>query len=230
MENIMLNFLKDLLSIILGTKKNSETMSQPLPSAVLNSPQPTVTVSPVKSIQASVTDFPSEFEKAVYEDFKKHIILREGEVRVNMNHVKRRQYSIDDIGKHIVYEDSLGKPTVGWGHLVLKKDNLKVGDLIDDQRAEEFFKKDSAKALRAAYKQAKELGHGQNKDFIVVLGSVNYQLGTAWPKTFKNTYKALKEKKYDSAILKLRASLWNRQTPVRVQDFIEAIEKLKKGA
>jgi len=49
-----------------------------------------------------------------------------------------------------VYLDSLGKPTVGIGHLVLPEDNLKVGDTITDEQVDALFKKDGAAAMAAA--------------------------------------------------------------------------------
>ena len=33
-----------------------------------------------------------------------------------------------------VYPDSVGKPTVGIGHLVTKSDNLVIGDTISDDK------------------------------------------------------------------------------------------------
>lgn len=150
----------------------------------------------------------------VFQAFKAHIKLREGEV-------------VDkSTGKHIVYKDSLGKPTVGWGHLVRPEDKLTVGELVEEERVEEFFYNDSKWALDAAYSQAEDLGHKTNKDFIVALASVNYQLGSGWVHDFKNTYAHIKNKRYNNAIKNLRRSKWNQQTPVRVEDFIKALAKL----
>lgn len=48
-----------------------------------------------------------------------------------------------------VYRDVAGYPTVGVGHLVTPKDNLKVGDRISYDRALTFLEKDIAKAEKA---------------------------------------------------------------------------------
>lgn len=178
--------------------------------------KPYRTVNP--SLKAESTSQPltktASLNESVFEDFKSHIKLREGQV-------------IDKkTSKHRVYNDSLGKPTVGWGHLVLPSDNLKVGDLVDVKRIEEFFKKDSKSALDAAFKQAEDLGHKDNAQFIVALASVNYQLGINWPKTWVNTYAHIKAKRYNNAIKAIRGSLWARQTPTRTEDFIKALSKL----
>lgn len=139
--------------------------------------------------------------------WKKHAILREG---------KRLD----------VYKDSLGKLTVGIGHLVTPKDNLKKGDVITEAECQAFFEKDTKAAERAALTQAKEM-NVTHDFFIAALISVNFQLGKAWKNKFKTTYPALVSGDYDTAIKNLRGSLWYKQTPVRVEDFIKAIEKLK---
>lgn len=41
-----------------------------------------------------------------------------------------------------VYRDSVGKPTVGVGHLVLSQDKLKVGDIISNAQVDAFLRQD----------------------------------------------------------------------------------------
>lgn len=48
--------------------------------------------------------------------------------------------------KLVVYPDSTGLPTVGIGHLVGKKDNLKIGDSITEDKCTQFFNDDIANA------------------------------------------------------------------------------------
>ncbi len=42
----------------------------------------------------------------------------------------------------VVYLDSDGNPTAGWGHLVLPEDNLKVGDAVTQEWADSTFLSD----------------------------------------------------------------------------------------
>lgn len=144
-----------------------------------------------------------KIDKAWY----KHALVREGEVL------------------H-VYKDSLGKPTVGIGHLVRPEDMLKLGDKITKEQSMAFFEQDSLMARRSAEMQARQLGVEYDW-LIVALISVNFQLGTGWTKKFKNTWAMIKQGDYDGAIAALRKSLWYKQTPVRVEDFIKALEKLR---
>ncbi len=46
----------------------------------------------------------------------------------------------------VVYLDTADNPTVGTGHLVLPEDNLKVGDTISEERADELLRTDLKKA------------------------------------------------------------------------------------
>ena len=75
-----------------------------------------------------------------------------------------------------------------------------------------------------------------DEDFKIALISVNYQLGTSWHNKFPATWSCLKNKQYDAAIQEIlykdppdkEPSSWKEQTPVRVEDFVEAIELLKE--
>lgn len=127
--------------------------------------------------------------------------------------------------RNVVYKDSLGLPTVGIGHLVVAADNLKVGDKISDQRAEEFFRKDSEKSLDAAIEQAYELSKSPSDELVLALSHVNFQLGIYWRSKFPTTWRYLTTARYNDAIRELNNSAWKRQTPVRVAAFVEAIRE-----
>lgn len=123
-----------------------------------------------------------------------------------------------------VYLDSVGKPTVGIGHLVLPEDKLKVGDVITEARAKEFFDIDIAKATAKATKQCEKLGISDDTIFKIFV-SANFQLGD-FEKVFNTTFSLLKDRKYAKAILNIAKSKWMEQSPVRAGDMIHAITKL----
>jgi len=124
-----------------------------------------------------------------------------------------------------VYLDTLNKPTVGIGHLVLPQDNLKVGDTITNERVDAFFAKDGAAALGAARSQATLAGISESS-FIPYLASVNFQLGVRWTATFPATWKMIVDGEYENAAQALEGTVWSRQTPVRVKDFQDALRRL----
>ncbi len=150
-----------------------------------------------------------------------------------LDHLQRREGF-----RSAVYEDSLGKPTVGTGHLLTGADKEKypVGTEVPQEQLDAWLEEDSIKAFTASEKQASELGLQDNQDFKDALVSVNFQLGTNWKYKFPSAYRALKDGNYDRAIAEVKysnpkksdaESTWSKQTPVRVKDFVDAIEQLK---
>ena len=141
--------------------------------------------------------------------------------------------------KQSVYLDILGKATCGIGHLLTKEELKKypVKSLVPKRVIDDWFAQDIKTAIDAATKQIKTLKL-IDEDFKIALVSVNYQLGASWHKKFPMTWKLLKAKHYDDAIKELLyknppeidPSTWKEQTPVRVEDFVEAIEKIKEKA
>lgn len=125
--------------------------------------------------------------------------------------------------RETVYRDHLGHLTVGVGHLVTNSDNLALGIEISISRIEKFLKEDVEVSLRAARRQAEEIGI-ETDDFVLALTSVNFQLGTKWPRKFYETYPLLVEGDWETAIRKITISKWMYQTPTRAEDFIRAIE------
>lgn len=117
------------------------------------------------------------------------------------------------------YTDSLGKWTGGYGHLQRPQDR---GITITQAVADQWLKEDIQIALSAAQKQSSELPF-VTPELFDVLVSVNFQLGTGWINTFKNTWALLKAGQYDKAAAESENSLWAKQTPVRVRDFQRAL-------
>lgn len=154
------------------------------------------------------------FEEKLYE----HMKLREGY-------------------KNEVYLDTLNKPTCGIGHLLTKQEqeDFPVGTEVDDYKIKEWYMEDITTALEAAKKQASILST-DDEHIVIALTSVNYQLGRSWTKKFPTAWKCLCHKEYDRAIDEImyadkdsgRHSRWYKQTPVRVEDFVTAIKRLKE--
>ena len=126
--------------------------------------------------------------------------------------------------RYDVYLDSVGKPTVGIGHLVLKEDNLKVGDRVTEEQIAIWFDKDIQTAKNKAIAQCQELNI-HDEEILNIFISANYQLGD-FKKVFNTTFDLIKNKKYAKAILNIAISKWMQQTPIRAGDMISAITKL----
>ena len=144
-------------------------------------------------------------------------------------HIKQREGFRDK-----VYLDTLDKPTCGVGHLLSPAENeqYNIGDTVPQDILDEWLLQDSNKAWQAAVAQAEEI-EIESTEFLVALASVNFQLGTSWMNKFPSAYQALKDKDYEEAIRQVSTgsgkdgqSKWKEQTPVRVKDFVDAIQAL----
>ena len=150
-----------------------------------------------------------------FKNFTEHLRLREGY-------------------REEVYLDTLGKATCGTGHLLSPEENAQyaVGDTIDTAVLDRWLEEDADLAWNAAAQQLQDLNI-EKPEFIVALGSVNFQLGTQWMNKFPSACQALLNKDYDEAIRQVSTgsgkdgqSKWKEQTPVRVEDFVKAIKTL----
>ena len=144
-------------------------------------------------------------------------------------HLKHREGFRDE-----VYLDTLDKPTCGVGHLLSPAENeqYNIGDTVPQDILDEWLLQDSNKAWQAATAQIEEIGI-TNTEFTLALAAVNFQLGTRWTNKFPSAYQALKDKDYNEAIKQVSTgsgtdgqSKWKEQTPVRVKDFVDAIQAL----
>ncbi len=128
------------------------------------------------------------------------------------------------------YKDTLGKWTVGFGHLMSQSEIAQYGlaKPLRQSTLDAWLQQDAIGAYQSALSQAQTMKVSDAR-FIDVLTSVNFQLGTAWTKKFPQTWKALVEKRYNVAIANLNGSLWMKQTPVRAKEFQSAIAAVWKG-
>lgn len=116
------------------------------------------------------------------------------------------------------YLDSEGIKTGGYGHVYRKGDP----DRFDGVKAYEWLVSDIAKARLGAAKLF-DLLPFQTQSLFDVLVSVCYQLGNAWYKEHKKTWKLMLEGDYENAAREAENSKWFRQTPVRVKDLQGAL-------
>jgi GH24 family phage-related lysozyme (muramidase) len=124
-----------------------------------------------------------------------------------------------------VYLDSRGVPTVGIGHKVTPRDKLELGDRISDVQKEEFWRRDSAKALARGLQQMREAGI-TDPNFVLPLADVNFQLGPSWRGEFRKTWALMVAGNYQAAAREVKNSKWFRQTPDRVLVFQQALVRL----
>jgi lysozyme len=116
-----------------------------------------------------------------------------------------------------VYLDSLGKQTIGYGHLLTEDDDFVEGVIYDKDILESLFEKDFNKAVQGA----EELLKGYEIALIAreVIIEMVFQLGKTGVSKFKNMFAALKEHDYSKAAAEMLNSAWYRQTPSRCEEL-----------
>jgi len=134
----------------------------------------------------------------MYEDLKSRIKQHEGY-----------------LGK--VYVDSLGKQTIGYGHLLTEDDDFAEGIIYDKTLLEDIFEKDFAIAVKGATELLKEYTVAPLAREVII--EMVYQLGKVGVAKFKNMFAALKEYDYTRAAAEMLNSAWYRQTPSRCEDL-----------
>lgn len=117
------------------------------------------------------------------------------------------------------YADSLGKMTIGYGHLILPGENFTQG--ITEDQADALLDKDISIA-RSGVKGLNLQLPKESKwnDFLVIMV---FQLGLTGVKGFKKFLAALSTGNYARAITECKDSLWYRQTPNRVDAMIQEV-------
>ena len=125
-----------------------------------------------------------------------------------------------------VYLDTLGKRTVGVGHLC-------VEDFWeDDKEYEEDFlmdilKKDLQEAIRGARSLMEEHDctdiDEQAEELLI---EMVFQLGMTGVSKFRNMWKALAEKNYIGASYEMLDSRWAKQTPNRAKAMAKTMKEI----
>ena len=125
-----------------------------------------------------------------------------------------------------VYLDTLGKRTVGVGHLC-------VEDFWeDDKEYEEDFlmdilKKDLQEAIRGARSLMEEhdcVDIDEQAEEILI--EMVFQLGKNGVSKFRNMWKALAEKNYIGASFEMLDSRWAKQTPNRAKAMAKTMKEI----
>ena len=136
-----------------------------------------------------------------------------------------------------VYLDSLGKPTVGYGHLiedkVWDKNDPRIGTQpYSEAELKAFFDKDVQAAQSGAVRNiGRETWSNLNPEQQKVLTSMAFQLGETGQKKFGNMIKAIQAGDYASAAREALTgskpgtkSKWLKQTPKRAFDLANAFD------
>jgi lysozyme len=127
-----------------------------------------------------------------------------------------------------VYLDTLGKATIGIGHLVQphERQRFKEGIKISVDEIEDLFLIDLNRACAGAEQLISENYRGDKRlpQFIEhVIVEMVFQLGKTGVSKFKKMWKALSDGDKKQASLEMQDSRWHSQTPVRCEALAEVV-------
>lgn len=124
-------------------------------------------------------------------------------------------------GKFWVYQDSLGFPTIGYGHLVVKGENFSNG--LTEEQAHALLIKDCSTAFDSARLIVEQYNLDVPESIQEMLVEMVFQLGKNGVLKFKKFLTALSKNDYAKAIVEVKDSTWYKQTPNRVKGHIAVL-------
>ena len=117
--------------------------------------------------------------------------------------------------RNTVYLDSLGKATIGYGHLITPEDTY----VEDMEYSRELLDRQFGVDFDNAYLQAQELMDDYRLPFTAqtVIIEMVFQLGVGNVSKFKKMWEALREHDFETAADEMVDSRWHKQTPQRCE-------------
>ena len=140
------------------------------------------------------------------------------------------QLKIDEGVEYVIYNDHLGYPTFGVGHLVIDSDpevGLPIGTPITEERVKECFEAD----LDLAIGECDALyGKGNFNDLPdevqQILVNMMFNMGRTRLSKFKNFNAAILDHDWKTAATEGRDSLWYRQVTNRAERLMTRMENV----
>ena len=125
-----------------------------------------------------------------------------------------------------VYLDTLGKKTVGIGHLVQDHELERFAEGVEIPMEEimEIFEMDLNRAAAGADMLIEDnVGHDLPQHVGEVILEMVFQLGTTGVSKFKKFWKELRVKDCKKAAAEMKDSRWHSQTPRRCESLAEIV-------
>ena len=116
------------------------------------------------------------------------------------------------------YLDSLGKATIGYGHLITDEDEFENGKEYSKNELLKLFDKDFAKAEMGADQLVGHIPelHIEAKNIVT---EMVFQLGTQGVRNFRKMISALEARDYQRASAEMLDSRWHAQTTNRCENL-----------
>ena len=141
----------------------------------------------------------------------------------------RKQVEIDEGVKYEIYNDHLGYPTFGIGHLVIPSDieyREDVGTRVSEERVRECFDKDVQSVLRDCsllYKDFDELPEEAQQ----IIANMMFNMGYTRLSKFKGTKRGVDARDWNKAADEMVDSRWYKQVTNRANRLVERMRNIE---
>ena len=123
------------------------------------------------------------------------------------------------------YSDSLGKRTIGYGHLCVEPEQWDDDKEYTKEELELVFQKDFEEALKNAEHLIGERNINNTAKEVII--EMVFQLGIGGVGKFKKMWSALDNEDYGEASFQMMDSLWAKQTPNRAEKLSQKMRSAK---
>ena len=120
-----------------------------------------------------------------------------------------------------IYYDQVGKPTIGFGHLIKKREKFLHHKKYSKKYLNKLFENDFSLALNDFNNSYKAKSLSKNSQEVLL--EMIFQLGIKNCLKFKKFNKLLRKKLLHMAALEMLDSRWHVQTPKRVEKLIDLL-------
>ena len=124
-----------------------------------------------------------------------------------------------------IYYDQVEKPTIGFGHLIKKREKFLHQKKYSKKHLNKIFENDFSSALSDFNKSYKEKGLSKNSQEVLL--EMIFQLGIKNCLKFKKFNQLLRNKLLHMAALEMLNSRWYAQTPKRVEKLVDLLIEYK---
>ena len=141
----------------------------------------------------------------------------------------RKQLEIDEGVKYEIYNDHLGYPTFGIGHLVIPSDieyREDVGTRVSEERVRECFDKDVQSVLRDCtllYKDFDELPEEAKQ----IIANMMFNMGYTRLSKFKGMKRGVDARDWNKAADEMVDSRWYKQVTNRANRLVERMRNIE---
>ena len=140
----------------------------------------------------------------------------------------REQLMVDEGVVYEIYNDHLGYPTFGIGHLVLEGEpehGLSVGTPVSKDRVNECFVKDLQNVIEDC-KKLHDAWDGYPEEVKQIVANMMFNMGLTRLSKFKNHNAALQSGDWKEAAVEGRDSRWYKQVTNRAERLMKRLEEI----